>query len=75
MYWTPCRCGCTLYLHTEREGDVEGMSKNTIGAVLALAIALAGFVSLLYPVVNPDSLAEVALEIDRAEGKVRLDFG
>ena len=52
---------------------MEGMSKNTIGAVLALALAVAGFVSLFYPVVNPDSLAEVALEVDRAEGKVLLD--
>ena len=56
----------------ERE-DVEGMSKKLIGAVLALALSVAGFVSLLYPAVNPDALAEVALDVDRAEGKVRLD--
>ena len=41
------------------------MSKNLIWAVLALALAVAGFVSLLYPVVNPETNYTVVLKDSR----------
>ena len=50
------------------------MSKLAIGAAAAVMLFVAGgFVTLAYPLIHREPLAEPFLEVDDAEGKVRLD--
>ncbi len=50
------------------------MSKWVIGAVVAFTLlVVAGFVTLLYPIIYRDPLAEPSVQIDDAEAKAWLD--
>ena len=50
------------------------MSRAVIGAVVAVAIlVLAGLVTLVYPLIHRDPLAEPFVQIDDAEQKAWLD--
>ena len=50
------------------------MSRVLVGAVVAFTlIAIAGFVTLIYPVIDRDPLARASLEMDEAEGRAWLD--